>query len=66
MPQNSSNIVLNIVCNYVYIAILCAHLKFLAVTVNCFHDVAWLELAQANDLWWVKGSSMSVQNKEIL
>jgi hypothetical protein len=51
MPQNSSNIVLNIVCNYVYIAILCAHLKFLAVTVNCFHDVAWLELAQANDLW---------------
>jgi hypothetical protein len=39
---------------YIYVTILCARLKFLAVTVNCFLDVAWLELAPANDLRWVK------------
>jgi len=65
MLQNSSSILLNLVCNYVYIAILCVHLKCLDVIVNCFHDVAWLELAPANDLWWVKVSSVRVQYNEI-
>jgi hypothetical protein len=66
MLQNSSSILLNLVRNCVCIAILCVHLKCLDVTVNCFHGVAWLELAPANDLWWVKVSSVSSVQGDVL